>query len=116
MRRPLRVAAGNYYFASGILAAYPADGGASVLLGGSCYSTGIKHHKARALGMFGPSEAPFAKLLLYGRTVRLSGSATEIFYVKTWHFTILAYVDRSILTQPSPNRTRGTHEAQNFTG
>lgn len=47
--------------------------------------------------MVGPSEALFPKLLFNGGAVRLSSAATEIFYVKARHATILTYVDRRIL-------------------
>jgi hypothetical protein len=92
VRRALGVAPGNYYFASGVLATYTAYCRSRVLLRGSCYSTSIKHYKSRTSGVFCPPQTLFPELLFNSGSVRLGGAATEIFYVKAGHGTILAYV------------------------
>ena len=100
MGNALGVAAGNYYFAPGIVAPNASNCGPGVLFGGSCYSAGIEHYELCASRTLCPGEALFPKLLFDRRAVRLSSSTTEIFYVKAGHPTILAYVDRKVLPKP----------------
>ena len=91
LRRSLRVAAGNDYPGSGIPATQAADGGTRVLFGSSGDTTGIQHDKLCFLRAISRFHAVFLELALYSGAVSLRGAATEIFYVKTWHRTILAH-------------------------
>lgn len=55
--------------------------------------------------MLGAIKALFPKLFFHGGAVRLSSTATEIFYVKAGHGTILTYVDRRILRRARAGRS-----------
>lgn len=92
LRGALGIAAGNYYLAFGIFPADSANRGTSVLFSGSRYSTGIKHHEPRPVGVVGLVDSELPKLLLNRGSIGLCCAATEIFYVKAGHGTILAYV------------------------
>src|SRR5579864_5548318 len=92
LRRPLRVTSGNHDFAARILAPDAPDGRTSVLFGGGSNRTGVKNQPFSGRWVTSAFQTSFPELLLDGRTIGLSRSATEIFYVKACHGTILAYI------------------------
>src|SRR5215471_12053624 len=63
-----------------------------VLFGGGGYGAGIQYHPICLAGSSSTIEPSLPELLLQGSAVRLGGAAPEIFYVKTGHRTILAYI------------------------
>ena len=69
-----------------------AEGGSCVLFGGGGNRAGIEYHPVSMGCLRRTVEPQPLKLLVNSGTVRLSGSATEIFYVKTGHRSILAYI------------------------
>ena len=66
-------------------------GGASVLVGGVCDSTGIKNYQARLRGG-GRDEAASLELALDGGAVGLRGAAAEVLYVVGQHRIMVAQV------------------------
>ena len=94
--RALSITPGHNDFAAGILPANPPDSGTGVLFRGSSNRAGVQDYVAGNIAIGRPIQPQRPKLLLNGSTVGLGGPATEIFYVKAGHGTILAYV----LSQP----------------
>ena len=105
--RPLRIASGNYYFASRVLAPDAPDCRPRILFGGSRYRTGIKDDKPRLTAFRGTIQPLLPKLSLDGSSVGLGSPASEIFYVKAGHRTILAYIR---LWMGQPDREGSTSE------
>lgn len=91
-RRALGITASNDDSAVGVAAANTANGGTGVLFGGSRNCTGIKDYVISLRGGRSAARSKLTKLLLYSCPIRLSGAATEIFYVKAGHAPILAYI------------------------
>ena len=89
-RHALRVASGHKDFAAGVLPADSADCGTRILFRGSSHCAGIQDNVTGVVPTGRPVYARCQKLLFYGGAVGLRGTATEIFYVKTRHRTILA--------------------------
>lgn len=92
MRSTLGVAAGNYYFAAGIVAPDAAKHGSGVVLGGRRDGARIQDDPFSRGWVFSPREAMPFELVLNGSAVRLGGAAAEIFYEVTRHRTILTYI------------------------
>lgn len=117
LRRSLRVTSGNHDLAVRILAQSAADSCPRVLFGGGGNRTGVENDPFSGSRVTGPFQASFSELLLDGRAIRLSGPTAEIFYVKTCHRTILAYIHCP--NAPWGLQTedlRSTYAAQNFVG
>ena len=90
--RTLGVTSRHNDFAAWIVPLDAANSRARVLFGSSSNCAGIKHYVISLGCDLGAVHAAVAKLLLDSRSIRLSRAATEIFYVKTGHAPILAYI------------------------
>ena len=90
LRRALRITAGHDDPAIGILAANASNGRPGILVGSRGDGTGIQNYD---LGFERPGSADravVAKLPLDRGAVCLGGTASEVFYVKAGHGSILA--------------------------
>jgi hypothetical protein len=85
IRSALRVAASDHDLTFRILTMDAADGGARVLIGGSCDGASVKHDNLSLRGGASTSEAALTKLTLNGSAVGLGGPAAKVLYIETAH-------------------------------
>jgi hypothetical protein len=102
----LGIAARHNDFAVRVLPANAPNSSPGVLFGRRGYCAGVQNDvlgPARGVSPLHPMvpELPFNR-----GAVRLSGAATEIFYVKAGHATILAYIHLAVRKQSGPSATR----------
>jgi hypothetical protein len=97
----LRVTAGDYDLAGGILPVNTADGGARVLVGRGGHRAGIQDYDFGLRGTLGPLQAALAELALDGGSVSLGGAAAKILYVEGSHDPM---VNRRREIRPRPRR------------
>lgn len=113
--RALSVTSRDNDLTIGIVTANAANGSAGILFGGGGNRTGIENDPLGLSRGIGPLHALIHELTLNGGTVRLSGPAAEIFYVKAGHATILAYIHLRMRNPLDPQRcascVRGLNEA-----
>jgi hypothetical protein len=88
----LCVTAGDNNFTKTIVSPNAADGCPCVLFGGGSYRAGIKDNPVCLSYLSSTLKSQLPKLLLNRSAVSLSSAATEIFYVKAGHRSILAYI------------------------
>jgi hypothetical protein len=85
----LSVASGDDDSCRGVLAADAADGGAGILIGGTCDGASIQNHQVGLAGRCAGQTAGF-ELAFEGGAVGLSGAASEVFDVEGGHEDIVA--------------------------
>src|SRR6266702_1647088 len=81
----LSIAAGDDNLTIGILAMYPADGGAGVMIGGRGDGAGIKDDNSGGDWIGRALKAALLELALDGSAVGLGGAASEILHVESCH-------------------------------
>ena len=73
-----------------ILALDPANGGAGILIGCGSHSARVQNHDRSLRGRGCAGKPALLELAFEGGAIRLRGAATEVFYVKSGHVTMLA--------------------------